>query len=73
MQVEPFSECAKGRLAPIFPVHQEVGLDAHRILSLLIVAVGTGTALLGLGIVTIAVMVRVRVTSSRRRRPSFEA
>ena len=47
-------------------------MDAHKLLSFLIVAVGTVTALLGMGIVTIAVMVRTRATSARRQSPSFD-
>lgn len=72
MQLELFDECAKGPLTPIFPIHQEVELDAHRILNLLIVAAGTATALFGMAIVTVAVMVRVRATPSRPERPSFD-
>ena len=48
-------------------------MDAHRILSLFIVAAGTATALFGLAIVTVAVMVRARAASSRRQSPSFYA
>lgn len=48
-------------------------MDAHKVLSVLIVAAGTATALFGLAIVTVAVMVRVRAASSRPQSPSFDA
>lgn len=48
-------------------------MDAHRLLSFLIVAAGAVTALLGLAIVTVAVMVRARANGSRGRRPTFDA
>jgi len=48
-------------------------VDAHRLLSFLIVAAGAATSLLGLAIVTVALMVRVRANGSRSRRPSFDA
>ena len=47
-------------------------MDAHRLISVLIVVAGAATAFLGIAIATMGVLVRQRVSASRRTRPSFD-
>ena len=73
MQVESFACAQDAQRLRYFDYTGRTEMNAHRMLSILIVAAGALTAWLGIAITTMGVLVRQRVASARRAGPGLDA